>query len=266
MNFLSTWAERYEATYGLPPMAGAETPEPTTPDEGTTATAEPGTDGGSNGNEPPEYIQQLTSRMDEVASRLEDIQPAQQAPGLVDLLASTNEQENGQPTPPQTPEPQEQAQPESEDGPDEAKLIEQYLQAEIQKGTQEAIRPLIQRQEEQRIRDEAQDFLEDYPEIREDPQTQQQLLSNAQRMAQELGTPDAAREPRFLELVHLASRQLAAQANPENPEGGGDQQQVALEPGGGTNPGPAGNTNDDRAAAIVGAKGHGLNSFWGGRG
>lgn len=267
---LRAWAEDYEATYGLPPMGGAETPEQT-PTATVEPTAEPGEEP-TNGSEPPEYIQQLSSRMDEVASRLEDMQPQQQAPGLVDLLASPQQQNGQQEAQPQgqqqtssgqaTPEPQETDQ----GGPDQAALIEQYIDTRAEEKARETFAPYVQAQEQQRIRDEAQDFLEDYPEIRDDREAQEALMRNTQRMAQELGTPEAAREPRFLELVHLASRQLAASNSSETPSGEGDQQQVALEPGSGVNPGSASTTNDDRAAAIVAAKGNGLNSFWGGRG
>jgi hypothetical protein len=100
-------------------------------------------------------------------------------------------------------------------------------------------------------------LLEDYPELQQE-ETVQQMRSDAQRWAQDLGNPRLVSEPAFLELVLLAGK-TTARAEGETPAGGGEpgqqqqqqQGQVALEQGGGA-PGASAQP-DDRVQQIKNA-------------
>lgn len=294
---LHAWATEYQATYGLPPMAGGDTPDttqqptgdpaaaappptPLTPDPGAAgdAGAEAATGGDQPQGEIPPWAQTLSARMDDVAGRIEDIAPQQPAgPGLVDLLGGADPaqaQQNGQQAQ-EAPQAQngEQGLPADElggEGPSQQEIIQQYIDSRAKDAAREMLQPYVQSQEASRIRDEGFELLENYPELR-DNEAANTLMGQAQQTAQDLGIPGAVREPGFLELVHLAGRQLAAQRS-ETPAGAGDQQQqaqpggVQLESGNGANPGPAGAQSDDLASRIVSAGGSGLGSFWGGSG
>ncbi len=95
----------------------------------------------------------------------------------------------------------------------------QQLQQYIAQAVQEATLPITQGIK-------ADQLEQKYPAIKEDPQ---KWIGLATQQAQRIGRPDLAREPEFIELVHLAeaARSSAAQ---ETPADGGNG--VHLEGGG----------------------------------
>jgi hypothetical protein len=141
-------------------------------------------------------------------------------------------------------------------------LIDQRAEQVAQRMIRERVDPYIAGQETQRRRNEAIALTQDYPEFR-DPAYQSSISQRARGWAQQiLGSPEAAGEPGFLELCHLAAKQLEAmqQETPAAPGPGGE---VPIEIPGGGNPGSAVPQPDQMAAGIVAASpGRGLSKLW----
>lgn len=278
-----------------PPSAQPAAPAPTPGVVDPAAAAQPGAAPAAPGSEgaaaaaaaptPPDWAQTLIERMDEIAPPVIDPlaaelfgQPspaaAPQAPPqgyTPDQLAAA--QAAGLPLP-QAPQatpgvPPQAGQPvvppQGTAGDERAfvdQLIDQRAGQVAQRMIQERVDPYIAGQETQRRRAEAVALTQDYPEFR-DPAYQSSISQRARGWAQQiLGSPEAAGEPGFLELCHLAAKQLDAmqQEKPAVPGPGGE---VPIEIPGGGNPGSAVPQPDQMAAGIVAASpGRGLNSLW----
>ena len=135
------------------------------------------------------------------------------------------------PAAPQTPAPG-QAQPVPGQQPpvdDDAALIQQYITTEAQQAARQMVEPVLQQLHQDRRRENAEALLDDYPELR-DNETANRVVTEARRWATEMGDPQKAADPAFIEMTLLASRALAS-ATPENP-GGTGAGQVQLERGG----------------------------------
>jgi hypothetical protein len=153
-------------------------------------------------------------------------------------------QRGAEPPPPDTPE---QAPDYDEDPEAYAQwALNQAVEKQVEERLGQALQPLQQRMEEDRLRRETDGFLSEHSEY-EDPQKARQLVGNAQEWAQDIAGhlgSDAisriAREPAFLELVHQAEQNAAA-GEAETPAGKPREpgQQVTPEGGGGAAGGTA---------------------------
>lgn len=316
---IDAWASDFKERYGVPPIAGGETPTATPtppappaaapqPAPATAATPPPAAApaavppgqpaapaapadpaAAAPAAEPmPGFAKTLLERMDELAP------PAQVDPLAVELGfappppqplpgqpgfdpsqagAAAGQSQPGVPRPPQPaalpgqgPAPMPGtpgmgAQPGQ--SPDE--FVEQLIDGRAgqvaERLFQERVAPLFQQQAAVTRRTEGAALLEDYPELQE-PGKQAALLAQAQAWGQEvLGTRDVAREPGFLEVVHLAMKGLegAKGQQPAAPGGG----EVPIEGGGAASPTPVATQPEQIAQAIVDAKsGGGLDPLW----
>jgi hypothetical protein len=176
-----------------------------------------------------------------------------------------------QPHAPQAPGLPGQPQPGGQNGqqaPTEAERVLAVIREEAQRAAQASIMPQLEAQERARRRSEGLSLVEDYPDLK-DATKAHELVGRARQWAADLGIPQMAGEPGFVELVHLAGMQIAAaqQAMPAAPGGVPPAQQqpgVTLETPGGTPPPPA--PGNDAAARIVAAGRGGLSPLWGGKG
>jgi hypothetical protein len=269
--------------------------QPPQPVAGQPAAAQPGAAAAQAQPGAPDYVQVLLDRMDEIDPPALDPlaaelfgQPAQppampgagqqqltpeqfaaaQATGLAPQSGypqATPGQvpQAGQPAVPPTPGlPGQPAVPPANEQEYVDRLIDQRAQAVAQRMIDQRVNPYIQTQEANRRRSEAIALTQDYPEFR-DPAYQSRIAQTARGWAQQiLGSSEAAGEPGFLELCHLATKQLAAQQQ-ETPAATASGAEVPIEAPGGANPGGAASPTDQLAAGIVAASpGRGLSPIW----
>lgn len=276
-----------------PAPAATPAPTPGAPDPAAAqpgaAPVAPGGEGAAAAPTPPDWAQTLIERMDEIAPPVIDplaaelfgqptpAAPQQPAPGgfSPEQLAAAQAAGLGLPPTPQAmpavpplagqPAVPPQGVPQGAPGDERAfvdQLIDQRAEQVAQRMIRERVDPYIAGQEVQRRRAEAVALTQDYPEFR-DPAYQSSISQRARGWAQQiLGSPEAAGEPGFLELCHLAAKQLEAmqQERPAVPAPGGE---VPIETPGGGNPGSAVPQPDQMAANIVAASpGRGLSKIW----
>jgi hypothetical protein len=218
------------------PPAGGETPpgENGEPGEGEPAAPEEG-----------ERIGRLEQRMSEVAEGIEDLLGAVQQPG-------------------QEPAGEQGLEPEAEGGeelgepdPTDPNYVQQLIQREAQQAARQMIEPMMEQQEAERRETQAEQLLEDYPELRE-RDAAREVLTEAQEWARDLRNPALAAEPAFIELVLLAAK-TAERAEQETPAGQAPEG-VQLEAAGGSNPGSAPTQPQETAQRILDAGSR--NGFW----
>lgn len=220
----------------LLPVAGAETPPQT--EEGA-APAEGGTEGEENGSQGLD-LSPVMERMDEVAGRLDQfgqrLDEATQPPPEDEFAGQQ----------PQEPDIDwdQLAGLDPQDPQVQAAIQREEAQRAAQAAVQEAVAPMLQQQQQERIEAEGEDLLEEYPELQQE-QNAAALNQDAQvwasDIAKTLGNPQLASlagVPAFLELVHLAAK-TAERAGEETPAGQGNQGQVTLEGGSAPNSGSA---------------------------
>lgn len=132
-------------------------------------------------------------------------------------------------------------------------LGDEFFQQQMQAAAQQMVAPLAQQTQQlaqqveaNRREQEAQGLLEDYPELKEQDAAQA-VVAEAQQWAKDLGNPNLAGEPGFVELVHLAAKTVerAKSENPAGGEGTGEEgaavpTPVSLEQPGGSPPQAAG--------------------------
>lgn len=287
---IHTWSENFKVLYGMPPIAGGETPtetpptpapptqpapDPTpAPDEGTPppeVAAQPAADS------TPEWAQKLLDGMDQLAppAQVDPLavelglapEPPQPLPGQPGFDPSQAGPPAGQPEPGTLP-PGQAAVPDSQSQPadPQTELVSQYIDKRAEQVAermlQERVAPYFQHQEQNRRRDEGQAFVDDYPELK-DPDKWNALRTQARAWGQQtIGNPAVADEPGFLEVVHLAMKGLEAAQNGQQPGAAGSGE-VPIEGGGGAQPGPTQTNSDELAQRIVDAKpGGNLDPIW----
>lgn len=291
------WANDFEARHGMSPIAGGETPTPVetppapapapepAPTPAPDPAPQPGQEPAATAEPAPAWAGELLERMDSLAP------PAPADPLLYDLgLAPEPAPLPGQPGPspyqqqpgpaegqPQAPQfqqppaalPGQQQTAQPQPGDPQTELVQRFIDERATQVAEQMIAdrvtPLLQQQEVNRRRGEAQSLVDDYPELK-DPARAQAVIARTRAWAQEtLGDARFASEPGYIETVLLAMKgeevlgknvQPQAAAQPGNGE-------VPIEGPGGGNPAPAVPQSTQLAQEIVDAKpGGGLNSLW----
>lgn len=292
------------------PIAGGEAvPDAVTTPVSAPPESQPGSENGDGGGEGGEGAQQqqgadlapVMERMDQMMQRFDGWEqqaeqqpgadPAQQqydpaalGPAVAEPVFDANsgqwvDPSTGQPfDPSQLGDPaygdpsQQFADPQL---PGQPAVDAQQLDSLIQERVEAATRPIMEAAEANRREVDAQSLLDDYPELQEQ-ETAQSVVAEAQEWAQDLGNPALAKEPAFVELVHLAEKaasaaqaetpagaqpqaQPTAQAQPGQPHQPQPQQPVQIEGGGGALPGP-GATQNDQAERVKAAGAR--DGFW----
>ncbi len=298
-----SFAENFRARYGVAPIAGGEhmvgapppapaapaAPDPAAPspapapDPAAAAPApgQPAAPEAAPGVPMTEATaQQLLARFDEIGPaappdpigvELGLMQPAPAMPG------QPQGQPGAVPLPGQQGAPQVPVPPQQQPGaqlpvgsPEEQAAIDRYVETRARQVAEamfeEQISPKFARMEADRRRGETESLVADHPEL-QDRGTAEQLLSRARNWATQLGTPELAREPGFLELTLLAGKQMAAA------QAAGAQVPVVPTPGNGEvpieQPGPAApagaaaGIQDPGQRIVEAGKGHGLSSVFG---
>lgn len=272
--------DTFEGEHGLPPFAGCETAPaaaappaepapPAAPAPAAPAGAEPAA---TPAGEPS--TSELLSILDERLpappppgpSELEielGLAPAPQAPTSPPPQAAGLGPEaypQAQPGVQQYQQPQDRATAEAEAI---ARMIDDRAREQAEAMISARLDPVLQQQAENQRRQEGEGLLEDYPELKE-PGAGQNLLSSAQRWAGTIFSTNPAasqnpalieaiaREPGFLELVHLAGRQLAS-ARSETPVPGANGE-VPIEQPGPASPGIPVSDQQNIVQGIVAAK------------
>lgn len=270
------------------PQAQPGSPSGEQPAQGTSA---PDGQQAPAEGQPPQWAQTLLERMDEMAPAApvdplaaelfgyEQPQQGQVPPGYdPNQLAG---QVPGQAMPGQAPQPGLPGQPAVLPGgvpgvpgqPDLGGLedpggvvrnfIDERAREVAQTMLRERVEPYLQQQDQQRRRNEAIALTEDYAELR-DTAYANALVTRAKQWAQQiLGSSEAAGEPGFLELVHLASKQLEVAQSGQGQQPGAGGSEVPIEQPGGANPGAAQTDAQQLADRIVAASpSQGLSSLW----
>lgn len=117
-----------------------------------------------------------------------------------------------------------------------AQRLNEVINASIDQRAQALMQPVIERQNEMRINQEARDLAAEFPELA-DPEVAQKLAGRggiAEQAAQQLGQPALAAEPGFWRLAYMAHKA----GESANSEGSGDPGAAHLESGSGAGPGP----------------------------
>lgn len=124
--------------------------------------------------------------------------------------------------------------------------LQQFVDQRVTNAVQEAIKPLLENQERQRIVQEADQLEGEFPELA-DPEKAGQAVETARGLAEQMGQPELAGDPKFVRLSYLAGKaeQLAAQETPA----GSTQEAVSIEGGGGAT--PVSPEEDDTAQRIL---------------
>lgn len=112
-----------------------------------------------------------------------------------------------------------------------ADQLQPAIQQLVDKQTQQAILPLQQQMQEARVEREAQNLVDEFPDLAT-PEVAQHVVQTAQQLAQELGQPGLANEPRFWRMAYMMGK--AAEA--ANSEGRDAPSAAHLEGGGGATP------------------------------
>lgn len=229
--------------------------------------------------EPPAWAQSLLTRFDQIAPPPVDpmmvelgLAQAPAAPGQPPAPTYDPSQAapQGQPQygqPPATPG----QQPPQPGQPTEMELVQRLIDERAQEQASrlidERVAPLFAQQDANRRRGEVQSLQTDFPELAK-PEAMQALFSRAQSWSTTLfGNPNAAREPGFLEIVHLAGKQLdaanAAAAVPGAPGVPGTPGEVPVEPPGAATPGAPLTPEQELTAGIMAERrGGGLSPLW----
>jgi hypothetical protein len=231
---------------GLLPIAGAEAAEASTENEGEVETpAVPD-------------LSSVEGRLDEVsrtvASLAERLPQPEPGPDPVDEATRSQIEAIFGPTPPA--QNGEQGQQGQQQGEDDLTFLRELIGEEADKRTRAAVEPLIRQQEAERQQRQAEqrrikaaELVEEYPDLA-DREKAAETVSEAREWANEIGRPDLAGEPGFIELVHLAAHGAERAAGETQP---GSQPGVTLEGGSGANPGLASTPEAERADAIANA-------------
>lgn len=197
------------------------------------------------------------------------VDPAQQQPPAAGQPQQPGApQQPGISTPPglqvDVNDPQQLAQLQAVEG-----FIEARAKTVAESMLNEKFTPFMQQQERTRKQGEAQQVVAQNPRL-QDPAWRDKVFSQARQWAREVtGSEQAAGEPGWIEMTHLAMQglELSAAAAPGGAQpgvqpGGGE---VPIEGGGGAQPQAAQTDSQKIAQEIVAAKpGGGLNSFWNG--
>ncbi len=254
---------------GQPPAAVPPAPQPGDP--AAPAPAEPAA------AEPPPWAQTILQRFDQLA-------PPQPDPMMVELGLAPPPPPGQPPVNPSQVAPQGQpqyqgqpampGQPQPGQGLSEVELVQQMIddraQQQAERLIEERVTPLFAQQDVNRRRGELQSLQTDFPELAQ-PQAMQSLFQRAQSWSTTLfGNPNAAREPGFLEICHLANKQLeAAQAAgaaapaPVVPGQPGLNGEVPVEAPGAATPGAPQTPEQQLVSGIMAEKrGGGLDPMW----
>jgi hypothetical protein len=195
----------------------------------TGQAADSGTEGQDGG-----HLEALTSRMDEMASKLggiDELRDLMQQDQYDDDYGDDDGYDDGLYD--------EYGQPLDDDLYDddvdpedtqEAQKALQKLIAQQNQPLQQQLQAVTEQLEDMRIRGEANDIAREIPDL-DKPEVAKATMEAAQRHAQQLGMPELASEPAFLKMTYLAGR-AEVQAQQETPAGGHDG--VRVEGAGGT--------------------------------
>lgn len=145
----------------------------------------------------------LQSRLDELAGQVTELR------GMVPQYRPLSEQVGQQNQPPQEPDPyqqpgfQEPVDPYYDPQQDQQQAmqqLEQYISQQVQQGVQQQVTPWIRQQQ-------AVELETKYPDL-QNPQVAGPLVEEAARFAQQLGSPELAGDPRFIEKLYLAQKAM----------------------------------------------------------
>jgi len=181
----------------------------------------------------PEWLGRLEGRLDQLDTSLASLTPAEQEQGFEDQYDE-----------PGFYDPQTGEYIGEEQGQDDELDFDRLVNDRVQQQVQEALKPFLQQQEEQRLNTETATLEEQYPELR-DHDTAEAVVSQAEQLAQSLGMPQLGGTPGFVELVYKAGK-ADERAASETPTG--TREEVELEEG--TGAAPSIHENDS-AMAIV---------------
>lgn len=120
--------------------------------------------------------------------------------------------------------------------------LQQFVQSEIQKN----VAPVQQEFQEYRTRQEAQELVNEFPELN-DPARAQQVVKAASELANQMGAPELANKPAFWRLAHTSLLQYEAAA--EEKAAASEPPAAHLE--GASGAGPAGQAQVDLVKLIA---------------
>lgn len=120
--------------------------------------------------------------------------------------------------------------------------LQQFVQSEIQK----AVAPVQQEHQEYVTRQEAQELVNEFPELN-DPARAQQVVKAASELANQMGAPELANKPAFWRLAHTSLLQYEAAA--EEKAAASEPPAAHLE--GASGAGPAGQAQVDLVKLIA---------------
>jgi hypothetical protein len=112
-----------------------------------------------------------------------------------------------------------------------AERLQQQFDQRLQQALDAKIGPLEQQQTEMRHRQEAQNLVDEFPQLA-DPDTARQVVETSRALAEQLGQPQLAAEPAFWRLAFMS---LSASEAAQN-EGSEDPAAAHLEGAGGAGP------------------------------
>lgn len=112
-----------------------------------------------------------------------------------------------------------------------AEQLQPAIEQLVQQRLQAAIGPVQQQVEQQRIQSEAEALVGEFPEMG-DPEKAQQVVALARELAEELGQPQLANEPKFWRQAYMVGRAV----DQTNNEGRNVPNAAHLEGGGGATP------------------------------
>lgn len=207
----------------------------------TPAANAEGANGNAEGQEAPggpdfgpvmDRIEQIDSQLGPVVEWVQSqSQQAQESPDPdADYESYINQLFAGQEEDPAGAEPPQQEVPQIPQFLQNPELFQQLIDRAVERGVEQRVGPL----EQDRLQRQVQDILDELPGL-QDPKVQQETVLAAQEIANEMGQPEAWRNPAFFRMAYLAN--LAQQRSdaevPAGASGGGAQ----LEGGSGGNPG-----------------------------
>jgi hypothetical protein len=112
-----------------------------------------------------------------------------------------------------------------------ADQLQPAIQQLVDRQTQQAIEPLQKQMQEARVEREAQNLVDEFPDLAT-PEVAQHVVQTARELAQQLGQPELANEPKFWRMAYM----MGKAAESANQEGRDAPNAAHLEGGGGATP------------------------------
>lgn len=235
-----TFVNDFVLLHGFLPIAGAESADTSgggtataTPDAGGDAAGQQGSDTNEGGGD---RSAALDARMDDVIAELQNLGSRIPEPDRGPSPAELSTQRLLDELFPQGGDPADQTNGgDQQIDADNPNALAEQLSPLIQSQLRTALEPMLRQQEQarveaeqERVQNETAGLFREYPQLANDSDYRAEILGEADQWARLAHVPaERAREPRFVELVHLASVGLKSLEG-ETPAGGGEAQ-VGLE-------------------------------------